>query len=40
MAAHARASVKRFDWGRIAEKVRVLYQQLAVEEHDIVASCR
>ena len=40
MAAHARASVKRFDWGRIADKVRVLYQQLAVEEHDIVASCR
>jgi len=39
MASYARASVKRFDWGRIADKVRALYQQVAVEEHDVVASC-
>ncbi|MGO8947842.1 MAG: glycosyltransferase [Ktedonobacterales bacterium] len=39
MSAHARSSVQRFDWRRIGDKVRTLYQQLTAEQRDEAACC-
>jgi D-inositol-3-phosphate glycosyltransferase len=40
LGAYARDSVRRFDWRHIGDKVRLLYQQLSVEEREeIKTSC-
>ena len=40
LAAHARASVERFGWGRIGDEVRALYQELTSDARHVAAcSC-
>jgi glycosyltransferase involved in cell wall biosynthesis len=40
LQANARASIEQFDWRRIGDRVRDLYQQLAAESTSAVAcSC-
>jgi D-inositol-3-phosphate glycosyltransferase len=38
LGSRARDSVKRFDWRHIGDKVRLLYQQLSVEDRDEVST--
>jgi D-inositol-3-phosphate glycosyltransferase len=39
LAANARASVERFDWRRIGDEVRALYQELTADQRAIAACC-
>jgi glycosyltransferase involved in cell wall biosynthesis len=40
MQAYARASIEQFDWQRIGDRVRDLYQELTTEPARVVAcSC-